>query len=74
MHLKCIQNTIKTQWNMLNLGCPATGSIISAGENKRRISDGDAGIGPQAFDDGPPCSRRRFRLASILQNGNSYRV
>ena len=74
MQLKCIQNTIETQWNRLHLPYPATEFIILVAENKRRISDCDAGAGSKALDDGLLCSRRHFRLASVLQNGNSYRA
>lgn len=74
MQLKCIQNTIKIQWNKLGLPYPATESIIPVAENKRRIADRDVGTGPEALDDGLLCSRRPFRLASVLQNGDSYRV
>ena len=74
MQLKCIQNTIETQWNKLHLPYPATEFFIPVAENKRRISDCDVGTGPKVLDDGLLCSRRRFRLASVLQNGNLYRV
>ena len=42
MQLKCIKNTIKMQWNKLDLPCPATESIIPVAENKREISDYDS--------------------------------
>lgn len=74
MQLKCIQNTNETQWNKLHLPYPATEFFIPVAENKRRISDCDVGTGSKALDDGLLCSRRHVRLASVLQNGNSYRA
>jgi hypothetical protein len=71
MQLKCIQNTIETQWNNPHSPYPATEFIVPVAENKRRISDFDAGIGSKALSDDLLCSRRHFRLASVLQNGNS---
>ena len=48
MQLKCIQNTISTQCNKLDLPYPAAESIIDIVDKKRRISDCDVGTGPRA--------------------------
>ena len=41
MQLKCIQNTIKMQWNKLDWPYPASESINPVAGNKPRISDCD---------------------------------
>jgi hypothetical protein len=69
MQLKCIQNTIETQWNRFHWPYPATEFIISVAENKRRISDCDVGTAAKALDDGLFAPAGTFVLHQVFRMG-----